>query len=180
MKLLIFILLLLSCNELYATNVYSCKDKQVELIVRRLVEENDKIRDDLRMLSEKPFEAVSCLIKELSIVQEEKILLQEYDQHKETLHVIWCIRALRYLTGIDFRGKTAYQFKESEKNREDFLNKNSKTELPFFAVWMSRGSIYIAPKDTQEEIINKWKEWYSINGKSFKYDPVDDINKWYF
>ena len=81
---------------------------------------------------------------------------------------------------MDFTGSTKYRFKKSEKDRKYFLTINGNTKIPFFGVWMSRDVIYIAPQDTQKEIIEKWKKWYFISGKTFEYNPVEDIDKWYF
>jgi hypothetical protein len=182
MRILFFIsCLLFFCSDLNAGQ-YDCDDNKIDLTIKKLGYEIDSesFRREMKLLSENPSNAVSCLIKELHTVNEKEILSIDKHQHKSALHVVWCLRALRYLTGIDFTGKTTYKFKNMEKNREYFLTKNSKTELPFFTVWMSRDTLYIAPKDTQKEIINKWAEWYKVNGGIFKYKPMDDINKWYF
>lgn len=179
-KICLVICLLLFCGALSAE--YYCGNNDTEGAIKRLGYSTDSatFRKEMTLLSRNPSKAVSCLIEELQIVQETKVLPKDADKHKSTLHIIWCIRALRYLTGIDFTGKTTYEFKKAEEDRTYFLKKDRNSELPFFAVWMSHDVIYIAPEDAQKEIIEKWGKWYSINGESFKYEPVDDINKWYF
>jgi hypothetical protein len=110
-----------------------------------------------------------------------KITPADEEKQKTAMHVIWCIRALRYLTGgLDFTGRTRYRFKESERERKHFLTIKSETELPFFSVWMSRDTIYIAPLDVQREIIDKWIQWYEEQGKAFPYKASENIDQWYF
>ena len=87
---------------------------------------------------------------------------------------------------LEFRGKTAHRFGDSEieENQEWFTGgeqfKKDGT-VKFFGVWMSRDSLYIAPRDAQEQIIRKWKRWYETKGVSFAYPPFkNDPDIWYF
>jgi hypothetical protein len=68
--------------------------------------------------------------------------------------VVWEIRALRSLTGLDFRART-----KSKLNRDEshFLDLNSKGEICFFGTWTSRDRVWVAPLDTQALIIRKWR-----------------------
>jgi hypothetical protein len=93
------------------------------------------------------------------------------------------LRALRYITGgLRFNGKTKYRFNvsnEIEGNRKQFL-RPERGEVPFFAVWMSRDSLAIAPPDAQIAVINKWIDWYAKKGSDFKYTPAEHLDDWYF
>lgn len=92
--------------------------------------------------------------------------------------VVWNIRALRSLTGLDFRAPTHADLTEDEAH---FLDHDPKTdEVHLFGTWMSRDRVWVAPRDSQIAIIRSWREWFSQHGKSFKYvnDPVAD--HWYF
>jgi hypothetical protein len=134
--------------------------------------------DDFKIvehLSTRPQQSVQLLIDELHTVEGGRILAA--DNKPEPEHILWCIRALRYLTGgMDFCGKTGYHFGTSdlEKNREYWLHFKSKSCVPFFAMWPSRGSEYIAPPDAQREIIRQWKGWLASEGKAFHYTPLKD------
>jgi hypothetical protein len=98
------------------------------------------------------------------------------------MHVIWCIRALRHLTALRFTSLTNHEFGHSkaERDRKHFLTLNNPPEVTFFATRMSTDSEYIAPRDAQERIIEKWREWYKANGKDFEYRPSQSIDDWYF
>jgi hypothetical protein len=134
--------------------------------------------DDVRIvksLSATPQLSVRLLIEELHTVNKSRELADAND--KQTEHVLWCIRALRYITGgVDFCGKTGHQFgaSELEKNRKYWLYFKNKSCAPFFALWPSRGSEYIAPKDAQEDIINQWKKWLSRRGRTDQYVPLKE------
>ena len=107
----------------------------------------------------------------------------------DTEHVVWCLRTLRYLTlGLDFRAPTNHRFgtSEIEQNRKWFTGGEEFPKdgtVKFFGAWMSRDSLYIAPKDAQQSIIEQWKAWYRNQGKTFRYvDPNQEPNfdHWYF
>lgn len=141
---------------------------------------NNSQEKDLHVLSQNPSKSIPLLINELHVINENQIVPTEVQQKIHSLHVIWCIRALRYVTGEDFKAPTQYSFGdvEFEKNRKYWLSIKDNRELPFFSVWMSRDIVYVAPKDVQAAIIEKWKEWYNSNDKQIK--PNIDINFWYF
>ena len=134
--------------------------------------------DDVRIvksLSATPQLSVQLLIKELHTVNESRELAGANDKRVE--HVLWCIRALRYVTGgLDFCGKTSHQFgtSELEKNRRYWLYFKNKSCVPFFAMRPSRGSEYIAPQDAQEDIIDQWERWLAREGKPYQYVPLKD------
>jgi hypothetical protein len=129
----------------------------------------------VKRLSTTPQLSARLLVKELHPVTDARLLAGE--NKPATEHVLWCIRALRYITGgLEFCGKTNHDFGTSqlEKNRKYWLYFKSKSCVPFFAVWPSRGSEYIAPEDAQKVIISKWKNWFVKQGASFDYKPLHD------
>lgn len=134
--------------------------------------------DDFKIidtLAKTPPMSTRLLIAELHPLSETRILNGQKDPDDE--HVLWCIRALRYLTGgKDFCAKTNHRFgsSEEEQRRKYWIYFHNKTCASFFAMWPSRGSEYIAPKDAQKEIIDKWKDWFAKEGDSFDYKPMHD------
>lgn len=143
----------------------------------------------IKFLERQPAEAARLLVHELHPVLGVRILGNEHSlsQWRDTEHVVWCLRALRSLTGgIDFRAKTTHEFGDSEveENREWFTGGEQFPKdgtVRFFGVWMSRDSLYLAPRDAQLRIIRKWKRWYEARGKTFVYPPFkDDPDLWYF
>lgn len=160
-----------------------------DIIAKLGSDENDLER--LKALSQRPATSARLLIAELHPVPGVRILSDEQyrEKWKDTLHVIWCIRALRYLTGgLEFTAKTNHAFgsREIEQNRKWFIGGEQFPKdgtVRFFGVWMSRDSTYIAPRDAQIEIIQNWKQWYKDDGQAFPY--VDSNQKqsadvWYF
>lgn len=142
---------------------------------------NRDFQKDFDLLERDPPVSACYLIRELRVVVETEITALDQEKHAAAMRVIWSIRALRYLTGgLDFKGRTKYEFKETESERTYFLTRAGEEELPFFAVWMSRDTVYIAPPDAQGEIIEKWNRWYSERGETFRYNPSKSIDEWYF
>lgn len=86
------------------------------------------------------------------------------------LHIVWCWRALRMITSLDFYGKTSQEagtvFHESLVDKETGLIKYSY-------VWPLKSIVYLAPADAQLEIINKWKAWYGKEAKNFTFKTLD-------
>lgn len=124
-------------------------------------------------LEKVPRTSVQLLIEQLHPVREVRILASENRPGAE--HVLWCIRALRYLTGgKDFCARTHYRFADSdiEQRRKYWLYFGHPSCVSFFAMWPSRGSEYIAPEDAQKEIIAEWKRWFAVDGASFDYKPL--------
>jgi hypothetical protein len=132
-------------------------------------------------LAKAPVVAACYLIGELHVVPETVITAYTRKEHKPSMHVIWSLRALRYITGaLEFRAKTKYEIKNSEEPRKYWLTYKKTEDLPFFAVWPSRDAVYISPPDTQAAIIEKWRRWYSESGQTFEYKTSQKLNEWYF
>ena len=159
----------------------SCRDDRAILsIVERLGQE-ENVYPDLERLTKTPVVAACYLIRELRVIPETVIMSWNEHEHKPSMHVIWSLRALRYITGgLEFRAKTKYEIEGSEGRRKYFLTYKTTDDLPFFAVWPSRDSVYISPPDTQAAIIEKWRRWYSESGQTFAYKASQRPNEWYF
>ena len=90
---------------------------------------------------------------------------------------VWIVRALRSLTGMDFRASTSADLSEDEAH---FLDLKGHDQIRFFGTWMSRDSTWVAPKDAQVAIIKQWRDWFSQLGHKFKYVNDRDFDDWYF
>src|SRR2546425_954674 len=66
--------------------------------------------------------------------------------------VVWYLRALRSLTGLNFRGTTNELLTEDE---EHWLRPGRDRSVEFFGTWMSRDHVWVAPEDAQTEIIDR-------------------------
>jgi hypothetical protein len=87
------------------------------------------------------------------------------------------VRALRSLTGLDFRAGTNAKLTAEESH---FLDMNARGEVEFFGTWMFRDSVWVAPGDAQVQIIKKWQEWFAAHGRTHKYVNDRDFDHWYF
>ncbi|MEP7355478.1 MAG: hypothetical protein ABI824_19790 [Acidobacteriota bacterium] len=153
--------------------VVSIHAGSVEDLVKELGQSDGSDVQRVQQLAERPALAAKLLISQLHLVKPARVLASEKD--RDTEHVLWSIRALRYLTGgKDFCAATSYRFgsSELEVNRKYWLMLDGRTCLPFFAMWPSRGSDYIAPADVQTKIIDQWRKWFAKEGASFVYRPL--------
>ncbi len=134
------------------------------------------------VIMETPYEAAGLLIDNLHTVDTLWILNNnDREKPKETWRVINSLYALGVITGGKrFTSSTDYVFPEPTfvyvpfgdspaEYRKFWLTRKGRDKMPFYAVWPSRGSIYIAPKDVQEKVIRKWKDWYKKEGKTYNY-----------
>jgi hypothetical protein len=129
----------------------------------------------VRTLAKDPRVATRLLINALHPIDATEIPSGENSSDAE--HVLWSIRALRYVTGgKDFCAKTDQRFGKSqeEQQRQYWIFFRYKTCASFFAMWPSRGTEYIAPRSVQEQIIKEWKDWYKSEGESFDYKPMQN------
>ena len=141
--------------------------------------DNQRIIDHL---AGDPRDAVEQLLQQLEPVPLSQLRPTDVRRHERASHVVWCLRAIRFLThGKTFTAPTRYVFEERESARKQFLlDKGLGGEVPFFAVWMSRDVVYLAPSDAQEEIIKRWRRWYEVEGRTFRYERAESIDDWYF
>jgi hypothetical protein len=166
-------------------------EKQIRQAAKKLgVSDSHTYHKLVETFNVNPHLACKYLINELRVIPETHIKGYSQEQYPESMHVIWCLRALRSLTGKSFFCKTKYKFNpKEERNRiywlykdkktncsVDWLNESFKYDIPFFAVWMSRDSIFIAPPDVQKSIINQWREWYKRDGVNYDYEKSKKVN----
>ena len=144
------------------------------------ISDSSHLYSKLSLLEKNSSKAVELLIRELKPIPEiGRILPEEVDKYLIQVHVVWCIRALRYLTAIDFTARTNYVFSDSEKVRSQFVHSKDGA-CSFFGVHMAHDVIYLAPLDAQRAIILKWQDWYKSNKDQIKLDRSLDFNSWYF
>jgi hypothetical protein len=117
-----------------------------------------------------PYRSTELLISALRPVRRGR-----YTKHPQ---VVWMIRALRSLTGLDFRASTRADLTADEVH---FLDADATTgQVLFFGTWMSRDAVWTAPSDAQIAIIGKWREWFAKHGRDHKYVNDPDFDHWYF
>ena len=160
------------CNLYFEAKRLQPSDAEIKAAIARLGENTDeKGFTKFEILYEDPRRSTELLVATLKPVRRSQYVGGKHPQ------VVWNIRALRSLTGLDFRAPTHADLTADEAH---FLDHNPKTdEVQFFGTWMSRDRVWVAPVDAQTTIIRKWREWFSQHGKGFKYvnDPVAD--HWY-
>lgn len=119
----------------------------------------------------RPEEATKILISDLKPIKRERYPNGHHP------HAVLIVRALRSLTGVDFRATTAVDLSSDEAH---FLDLDAKGEIKFFGTWMSRDADWVAPKDAQIAIIKKWQTWFALHGHGYKYVNDRDFDDWYF
>ena len=147
---------------------------QISRLVGSLGADHDNLKI-VAQLANAPELAISPLIQQLHPIYGDRILASQ--KRPDAEHVLWCIRALRYLCGgQDFCAQTKHVFgnSELERNRKYWLYDRHHTCVSFFAMWPSRGSVYIAPADAQQEIIHKWAAWLKQNSTSLHCTPLQN------
>lgn len=122
----------------------------------------------LKVLAEHPVRSAELLTGLLRPTRRGK-----YRQHPR---VVWHIRALRFLTGLDFKARTDGRLTADEKN---FLIAEQR-RVKFFGTWMSRDIVFVAPRDAQVRIIRQWRAWFARNGKTHTYVGAPPLDDWYF
>jgi len=84
------------------------------------------------------------------------------------------------MTGLNFRASTARRHTHPEATGRQFLEREGRQRIPFFATWMSRDAVYLAPYDTQRSIVDQWRRWLAKEGSRFQYRAGQKIDDWYF
>lgn len=157
-------------------------DQQSQALAERVASLGPATRpEDVKQFRGSGRDAVRLLIATLETIPEDKVLPEAKNAHRSTLHVVWAVRALRYLTGENFRAPTTHVFgsDEDEQMREELLKKEDGT-VAFFATWMSRDSVYVAPADAQRTIIEAWRRWFAELDENWKPISAPKIDDWYF
>jgi len=150
-------------------------------VVRTLgIDDSSEVYEKLTFLETDPDSAAKYLVAELKPIRSVvRIPPEQAQEYKSEVHVIWCIRALRYLFGIEFTARTRHKFKPDEKERLSEIRFGGG-EFAFFGVRMSHDVIYIAPVDTQVEIIREWNDWCAKTSHKVTSDRMKDFLDWYF
>jgi hypothetical protein len=148
-------------------------DAEIKAAIARLGEETDSEGfDKFEILYKNSRRSTELLIATLKPIRRGQYVEGKHPQ------VVWNIRALRSLTGLNFRGPTRADLTEYEAH---FLDHDPTTdEVNFFGTWMSRDRVWVAPLDAQTTIIKKWQTWFREHGQSFKYVNDRNSNDWYF
>jgi hypothetical protein len=157
-----------------------------------LIGDRSALADHLSVLAGDPVVAACQLIASLHVVADTHVAGYDQGRHRNTMRVIWALRALRYLTGCqDFRAPTRENPATWSALRRDWLlhdnsgapvrNGQPVDGVPFFQTWMSRDSVFIAPRDTQEKIIARWHRWYRESGsRGVGFHTCESMDQWYF
>jgi hypothetical protein len=103
--------------------------------------------------------AVPELVKYLRIVPSGRYMLRT--KPDDTFRTIYIIASLRYITAHDFYGRISKRsLQRFDSAGRDFLTQDAPPRrAKFFGWWPSHGSFYLAPPQTQAEIISSWKAY---------------------
>jgi hypothetical protein len=183
---LFFVCIMLSCPAVART---PCEHENPEvtraiagLTAGKTPEEMAHLFD---VLTAFPRIAACHLVNELHPVVSHTIMPTEAVRFRSVLHVIWSIRALRYIAACqDFRAATKERFRNRSNDtivntRTEFLARDGIDEVPFFSVWMSRDIIFVAAADVQTAVIAKWRVWLG-NDPDFRLGQCEEFERWYF
>jgi hypothetical protein len=162
------------------------ENAKVAQVVLELGTKSEDISNDLALLQEHPHQAVALLVAELHPIPRK--MYYEKAKTKNSRHVISCLRALHYLTGLTFSAVSAARLTDDERQFLDFKDQmhdaNPGHELHFFGVWMSRNADCLAPQDSQTKIIEQWRAWQSQNAESFRSphsgNPANFMEQWFW
>jgi hypothetical protein len=128
-----------------------------------------------------PIDAACNLVAGLHPVAARSIAGNLTPDDPDALGVVWRLRALRLVTGcLDFRAPTKEKPTHPEDAGRQFLEAHGLERIPFFATWMSRDQVFLAPVDTQRAIVEQWQSWYAVNGQSYAYRACESVDDWYF
>lgn len=141
-------------------------DAEIKAVISRLSDSSN-----FETFYKRPRRAAELLISSLKPVRRGQYVKGKHPQ------VVWEIRALRSLTGLDFTATTKSKLGEDEAH---FLGLGRNGEVHFFGTWMSRDRVWVAPVDAQIAIIGKWREWLETSGSTFAYANDRNFDHWYF
>lgn len=142
----------------------TCAD--LPICIKKLGMESDPSKT-IEQLHPCGHKAVPLLVHELRIVNPEIVNAQWW-------HVVWVERALRSITGQYFR------FTSNEKFGKIRELRRPSEKMGFVTEWMSRGQVYIAPRDVQTNVIHAWRKWLKVNGNFFQVKKFEPYGEWFF
>ncbi|MEG3143497.1 hypothetical protein U1839_02420 [Sphingomonas sp. RT2P30] len=112
-------------------------------------------RADYALLERHRCSAPAQLVDQLEEVPPQTIMSADQARQPRTMHVIEVLAALRFLTGNDFFGPIDPEY---VSDGGQFLTADLPPQRSrFYAIWMSRQTIYVAPVRTQRSIIKQWR-----------------------
>ena len=115
--------------------------------------------------------AVPLIVGELRVINPHIGVTSE----DEWWHIVWCERALRSITGQYF------SFTTKEPLPPDLAAFRSPEEpLGLAMEWMSRGQVFVAPRDVQVQVINAWKDWLQKKGATFPIQRYEPYGEWFW
>lgn len=171
---LLAVILLAACAFLPPVKAQKrSSDAEIQAAIARLSSNSgsEPVDAPLHVLYDNPERSTELLIAALKPTPPGKYLT---GRHPEA---VWLVRALRSLTGLDFTATTKAQLSSDEAY---FLGSNARDQVSFFGTWMSRDTVWVAPKDAQIAIIKQWQDWFAKHGHNYKYVNDRDFNDWYF
>ena len=139
------------------------------LIVKAIQHLGEGDKQSFEVLSRHPVRSAELLISSLRPTRRGK-----YRHHPK---VVRQIRALRFLTRMDFKARTRYRLTDDEKH---FLAQDEDGQVKFFGTWMSRDVVFVGPRDAQARIIERWRDWFMKSGKAHRYASDTPLDDWYF
>jgi hypothetical protein len=155
--------------SIFASDISQAQQLPSDAELKAAIRRDDS--SEFETLYKNPRRAAELLISTLQPVRR-----GQYPNGKHPL-VVWQIRALRSLTGLDFTATTKSGLDTDESH---FLDRKRNGEVRFFGTWMSRDRVWVAPVDAQTAIIGKWRAWLAKNGSTFTYVNDRNFDHWYF
>lgn len=184
---LTLICLIAACHSPPALSQTECgRDLTLEQAIERLGMEHQDVDQEFQTFDKDPRRAVAMLVQQLHPIAAKAYFASR--KTKQSEHIVWCLRALHYLTGMTFTAGTRHKLNDQAKQFLDFKDHmhddNPDHKLHFFGVWMSRDAEFVAPLDTQRSIIAQWRQWQDKYGTNFQHvaakKPSDTIDQWYW
>lgn len=127
-------------------------------------------------------DAIKILLSELKPIREKVILIEQKAHSVEGLHIVWCIRALRFLNGCTFFTEEAKEdrYTDEDQIRILLLMQKKANKYTFFATSAIHDKIYVAPIYAQESIIKQWNDWFKKYSGQLKNENCRDAIVWYY
>jgi len=144
-------------------------EKEIRAAVRNLGSHTPE--DRFEAFYKNPEAATRILIEELRPTVRGQYITDTHPQ------AVWIVRALRALTGLDFRAVTTKHLGADEAH---YLGLNANGTVKFFGTWMSRDRVWVAPEDAQVAIIKQWQKWFAQYGNTHNYVNNRNYDDWYF
>lgn len=110
--------------------------------------------------------AAPLLLAELRVIDPERV-------NTRWTHMVATERALRSITGQYFR----FHSQQALGSLGEYSSRD--TAIGYVSEWMSRGRIYVAPRDVQAKVIRAWGDWLEAN-PDFTAPAFQPYGDWYW